>query len=328
LNCDRHKTGGVLGNLNAHAGHTGKLEVVRIVSLVPGATELVVALGAADQLVGISHECDYPASVQTLPRVTWTAIPPDADSATIDAQVRMLQAEGKPAIAVDARLLEQLRPTLILTQSLCEVCAVSGAQVHQLSNALPSMPQVLAMTGRSIDGVWHDIRSLGETIGREIAAEQLIATMKDRFLALRSRGDRLAQPPRVLCLEWLDPPFLAGHWVPELVEFAGGVNVGAQPGDHSYQYTWEELDRLQADFVIVALCGFDVARARLEIQRCAAASDWLQRRGCPVWLLDGNAYTSRAGPRLVEAAECIAAAIDRRQQAGMMLFETPQVTLG
>jgi iron complex transport system substrate-binding protein len=124
----------------------------------------------------------------------------------------------------------------------------------------------------------------------------------------------------VLCLEWLDPPFLAGHWVPELVEIAGGVNVGAEPGDHSRQYTWAELDRLEADIVIVALCGFDVLRARLEIQRCAAAADWLLHRRCPIWLLDGNAYTSRAGPRLADAAQCIAAAISKREHEGLEAF--------
>jgi iron complex transport system substrate-binding protein len=292
----------------------------RIVSLVPAATELVVALDAADLLVGISHECDYPESVQTLPRVTWTAIQPDADSAAIDAQVRALQADGHPAIAVDARVLESLQPTLVLTQSLCEVCAVSDGQVHRLTRAMRSTPQVMAMTGRSVDEIWADIRALGATIGRETAAEQLIARMQNQFSALRSRPDQSTRPPRVLCLEWLDPPFLAGHWVPELVEIAGGVNVGAQPGDHSRQYTWAELDRLEADIVIVALCGFDVLRARLEIQRCAAAADWLLHRRCPIWLLDGNAYTSRAGPRLAAAAECIAAAISKREHEGLEAF--------
>ena len=126
------------------------MTIMRIVSLIPGGTELVVALGAADRLVGISHECDYPESVQTLPRVTWTPIPPNVDSAAIDAQVRALQADGQPAIAVDAHQLESLQPTLILTQSLCEVCAVSDGQVHRLTKAMPSPPRVMAMTGRSI----------------------------------------------------------------------------------------------------------------------------------------------------------------------------------
>ena len=293
----------------------------RIVSLVPGATELVVALDAAELLVGISHECDYPESVQTLPRVTWTAIQPDADSAAIDAQVRALQADGQPAIAVDARLLESLQPTLILTQSLCVVCAVSDGQVHRLTKTMPSPPRVMAMTGRSVDEIWSDIRALGATIGRKTGGEQLIARMQNQFSALRSRPNRPTRPPRVLCLEWLDPPFLAGHWVPELVEIAGGVNVGAQPGDHSRQYTWAELDRLEADIVIVALCGFGVARARMEIQRSTAAADWLLRRRCPIWLLDGNAYTSRAGPRLADAAQCIAAAINQGAHVGLAAFE-------
>ena len=292
----------------------------RIVSLVPGATELVVALDAGDLLVGISHECDYPESVQTLPRVTWTTIQPDADSAAIDAQVRALQADGQPAIAVDAHFLESLQPTLILTQSLCEVCAVSDGQVHRLTKTMPSPPRVMAMTGRSIDQIWADIRTLGATIGRENAAEQLIARMQKQFSALRSRPDRPTHPPRVLCVEWLDPPFLAGHWVPELVEIGGGVNVGAQLGDHSRQYTWAELDRLEADIVIVALCGFGLARARLEIERSAAAADWLMRRRCPIWLLDGNAYTSRAGPRLADAADCIAAAINQGAHEGLEAF--------
>ena len=309
-----------MGISDSQDGHNGKVEVVRIVSLLPGATEIVAALGKVDQLVAISHECDFPESIRSLPRITWTSIDQTANSAHIDAQVRATKSSGRPVIAIDAHLLEQLKPTVVVTQTLCDVCAVANGVAYTLADRLPDAPQVVALSGPTVNGVFADIRQLGALLKCDDAAEQLIAGMQQRFNALRSRADRPACPPRVLCLEWLDPPFLAGHWVPELVEIAGGVNVGAQSGDHSRQYTWNELDQLDADVVIVALCGFDVARARMEIERCADAAAWLARQRGAVWLLDGNAYTSRAGSRLVDAAECIAAAIESQVRPGIELF--------
>ncbi len=287
----------------------------RIVSLLPGATEIVAALGAGDRLVGVSHECDYPAWVRDLPRVTWTPIDTEASSGAIDEQIRAAIAAGQPAIVLDAGILATLRPDLILTQSLCQVCAVADGSVFQLAELLTPAPAVLALTGRTLAGVHADMIAIARTLDLEHAGEELVAELAARFAALRARAAR-HERPRVLCVEWLEPPFVAGHWVPELVDAAGGVDVAAAAGSHSRVVTWDELDRTPADVVIVMLCGFDLRRARVEVAMCEGLHRFADR-GLPIWLLDGNAYTSRPGPRLIEGAECIAAALKGALRPGL-----------
>ncbi len=291
---------------------------MRIISLVPGASEIVAALGAEPWLVGVSHECDYPPSVQLLPRVTWCAVDSAVSSAEIDAQVRAAQATSAPVIAIDESLLADLEPDLIITQTLCDVCAIADGRVHALRDTLPSA-RVLAMTGRTLSGVSADVQSIGDALGKPDAAGQLVAGMEARWADLASRCAR-AERPAVLCIEWLDPPYLAGHWVPELVRIAGGTDAAARPGIHSTRMDWERIDRTKADVMLVMLCGFNLARSRAELERSPHLAERLLRRGNPVWLIDGNAYTSRAGPRLVEAAECIAAALANGEHDGLERF--------
>jgi len=293
---------------------------MRIVSLLPGATEIVAALGAESWLVGVSHECDHPAGVRGLPHVTWSAIDGNSSSAGIDAQVRAARAAGRPVIAIDAATLAALTPDVIVTQTLCEVCAVSDGVVYRLADLMPAVPQVIALSGRTLNGIESDVRALGLALGRTAAAGALVRTMQERFADLMQRTAGRKPEPRVLCIEWLDPPFLAGHWVPELVALAGGVDALAIPGRHSTQTDWATIDRTAADVVLVLLCGFDVERARAELANHPEIAERLRRRGCPVWIMDGNAYTSRPGPRLVEAAECIAAALDARDYSGLIRF--------
>ena len=203
---------------------------MRVVTLLPAATEIVAALGGAGSLVGISHECDHPASVLGLPRVTATPIDPGAAGAAIDAEVRRLHGAGKPVIGVDADALRRLAPDLLITQDLCEVCAVAEGEVHRLAAAVQPAPAVLALSGRTIDGIWADVRA--------VAQERSISRLREtswwpgsgagsRGCGARSRGAR----PRVVCVEWLEPLYLAGHWVPEMVEAAGGEDVGASAGE-------------------------------------------------------------------------------------------------
>jgi len=277
--------------------------MIRVVSLVPAATEIVAALGGSNLLVGISHECDYPATVQHLPRLTSSSIDPGTNSKAIDAEVRVLRDAGRPVIAVDGAMIRRLAPDLILTQDLCEVCAVSDGEVHRLSSAMPTSPQVLSLTARNLEGIWSDICNVARVLDLRDRAEELISQLEARLELLRK--NRPATNPRVLCLEWLDPPYLAGHWVPDLVAAAGGHDVGARSGSHSSRRSWAELTTLRPDCLLVMLCGFGVDRARVELENLESADALELFRRIPTWIVDANSYTSRAGPRVVEGAEQI-----------------------
>jgi len=276
---------------------------MRIATLLPAATEIVAALGAADDLVAISHECDYPAEVQHLPRITASPVDIALSSARIDEDVRRLQRAGRPVIAVDATMLRDLAPDLLVTQGLCEVCAVADEQVMRLAAAMPVPPRVVTLAGRDLAGVLADIRALGTLLGRELEADVLLAQSAARLERLRATA--AAEAIRVLCIEWTDPPYLAGHWVPDLVRLAGGVDVGARAGEHSRVVPWSDMRALAPDLVLVMLCGFGLTRARQELAAVDGPDALALLNEVPVWLLDGNAYTSRPGPRLVDAAERI-----------------------
>jgi iron complex transport system substrate-binding protein len=280
---------------------------VRVVTLLPAATEIVASLGGAGHLVGISHECDYPSSVQHLPRVTTTPIGARAAGPAIDAEVRRLQQAGQPVISIDAVQLDSLAPDLIITQGLCEVCAVADGEVYRLVSARSPAPRVLSLAARDLEGIWSDIREVGAALDLADEAEELLLGLGSRLRRITARSQ--ANRPRVVCVEWLDPLYLAGHWVPELVWAAGGQDVGAQPASHSSRREWEELNDLRPDHLIVMLCGFGVERARAELGSLEnpAALELLGR--VPTWILDGNAYTSRPGPRVVDAAAQIQSVI-------------------
>ncbi len=289
---------------------------MRVVTLLPAATEIVAAIGAADELVGISHECDWPLSVQHLPRATTTPIDRDAPSGAIDQAVRTALAAGRPVIAIDGDQLRELAPELIITQGVCEVCAVDDGQAYRIAEATPAPPGVISLRARTIEGIHDDIRLTGTMLGREAEADAVVRTMQQRLAEVRRRAT--APPVRVLCIEWLEPLFLAGHWVPELVEAAGGVDVGAAAGSHSVIRTWEEVTALDPEVVFILLCGMDVPRALRELERATdpRIRQFLASR--PAWILDGNAYTSRPGPRVIDGAIRMQAAVQGQMMDGMM----------
>jgi iron complex transport system substrate-binding protein len=289
---------------------------MRVVTLLPAATEIVAALGGADRLVGISHECDYPVSVLDRPRVTATPIDSSLPSASIDAEVRRLRDGGRPVIGVDADALRRLSPDLLITQSLCEVCAVADGEAYRLAAALDRPPRVLRLGGTTLGGVWQDIRAVGAALGLEPQADSLVAGLEDRLARLRTGAP--AVRARVLCVEWLDPLYLAGHWVPELVEAAGGCDAAAAPGSHSARRQWPEVADLRPDLILVMLCGFGIERSRAELETIGPDARAVLGGSAPVWILDGNAYTSRPGPRLVDGAERIAAALRGREMPGLL----------
>ena len=277
---------------------------MRVVSLLPAATEIVAAIGGPGLLVGISHECDFPPAVGGLPRVTRTHLDAALPSREIDRQMAAAKRSGVSPIEVDIPTLTRLRPDVLIGQSLCDVCAAGGPELERVVTALYPTPWVVTLHPHTLTDVLADIARVGEAIGLRDEAEEVVAGLRYR---LRQVGARHAVPhrPRVLVLEWLDPPYVAGHWVPELVALAGGADVGNAAGAPSVARSWRDLAALAPDLVIIALCGFAVPRARQELASIADpdARALLARR---VEFLDGNAYTSRPGPRLVDAAELLA----------------------
>jgi iron complex transport system substrate-binding protein len=280
---------------------------MRVVTLLPAATEIVAALGGVEHLVGISHECDYPHWVQHLPRVTATSVDVHAPGRDIDAEVHRLRSSGRPVIAIDADQLNTLAPDLIITQGLCEVCAVSDGEVHRLAAGFAGRPRVLSLAARDLSGIWSDIAEVGAALDLADEAEELVLGLRTRLLRLRA--STTARQARVLCIEWLDPPYLAGHWVPELVAAAGGEDIGAKPGSHSVRRDWKALTRLRPDRIVVMLCGLGRERARAELDALGDPEALELLRRVPTWIIDGNAYTSRPGPRVVDGAARIRSAL-------------------
>ena len=280
----------------------------RVVSLLPAATEIVAALGAAGQLVGVTHECDHPRDVASLPRVTSSAVDRDADSAAIDAEVRALASAGAPVFGFDAERFATLAPEVVLTQSLCDVCALPESEVDRAIAELALTPHVVTLGGTTLDGVWNDVRRVGAAIGRSAEAESLLAALDARIRRVHETLKAAHAPrPRVAVIEWLDPLFVAGHWSPELVRRAGGVDVLAQPGAHSVQTDVDAVRAAAPEVLLFAPCGFDVERAAQESAALLARDEWRWASACVGWVLDGNALTSRPGPRLVDAIEVMSA---------------------
>jgi len=277
---------------------------MRIVSLLPAATEIVAALGAVGRLVGVSHECDFPPEVRSLPRVTRTRVDPALPSGAIDRAMVEAKRTGVPPVEVDVDLVAHLRPDVLIGQSVCEVCAVGEGELARLVTTLMPTPWVVTLHAHTLDEVFLDIRKIGEALELRDEAEELDAGLRYRLRRVQTGASRPGKP-RGLVLEWLDPPYVAGHWVPELVALAGGEDVGGATGEPSRPRPWDELEGLAPDVVVVALCGFDVPRAQVEL---GAVTDGPARAllGRRVEFLDGNAFTSRPGPRLVDAAETLA----------------------
>jgi iron complex transport system substrate-binding protein len=266
---------------------------------------MVAVIGGAGILVGVSHECDYPPQVQALPRVTRTCVDPSLPAREIDRQMAEAKRSGVAPIQVDLTTLARLRPDVLIGQSVCDVCAVGSDELARVVRALDPTPWVLTLHPHTLADVFGDIRRVGESISQPEEADEVVAGLAYRMYQLHRSVVPRDPRVRVLVLEWLDPPYVAGHWVPELVALAGGEDVGNTSGSPSVTRTWRELELTAPDLVIIALCGFDTARASREL---AAVTDpdartLLNRR---VEIIDGNAYTSRPGPRLVDAAEVLA----------------------
>jgi iron complex transport system substrate-binding protein len=270
---------------------------VRIVSLIASATEIVNALGAIEHLVGRSHECDYPARVKALPVCTRPRIPVDGSSLEIDRLVKESARTSVSIYDVFEDVLERLEPTHILTQIQCDVCAVSLRDVeHAIARGMKGHPRIASLQPNSLADVWEDFRRAARALEIPERGERIVEELRARMRPWRGGTAR----PRVACIEWIEPLMAAGNWTPELIELAGGVNLFGEAGKHSPWMRWEELVAADPDVVIVAPCGFDMARTQQELHW----HDWSALRG-RVYVADGNAYFNRPGPRVVETFEML-----------------------
>jgi iron complex transport system substrate-binding protein len=283
---------------------------LRILSLLPGATETLVHLGVGAQLVAVSHECDFPPEVTGLPKATRSRIDPQASSAEIDRLTRELWMRGEPLFELDYELLIQLRPNLIVAQSQCRVCAISADQILGWLGRQSSEPaRLVVLDAQRFEDVLGGIRQLGEATARHEEAQRLIGALQERIARLRAALVASgAEPLRVVCLEWLDPPILAGNWTPELVAMAGGICPAIGPGESSRRTSWDEVADCNPDVIVLMPCGFPLKRVldearELAMGSCARLSVWQHGR---VYAVDGNAYFNRMGPRLVDSAEILA----------------------
>lgn len=284
---------------------------MRIVSLLPCATEIVCALGLGDQLVGTSHECDFPEFVADLPAVTETIIDRNASSAEIDRQVREQLVSQQPLYSLREQTLAQLRPDLIVTQSLCDVCAVAHSDVVRIAAALPEAPQVFNLESMTLEDMLDSLTALADVANVADAGQRLRAQLEERIENIRLRTLRLTatEIPRVAFLEWLDPPFFAGHWNPALIELAGGISVLGSPGAASSTTSITEIAAADPDALIVACCGFDITQCLHELAAIEHTAEWQALRAVRasrVFVVDGNAYFNRPGPRLVDSLELLA----------------------
>ena len=276
---------------------------MRIVSLVPSATETLFALGLGADVIAVTHECDYPPAVRELPKITRDVLPAGLTTGEIDAAVKERTLAGESIYELDADLLHDLRPDLIVTQELCSVCAVSYDDVRAVAEEIDPHPRVISLDPHTIGEILGDVRTLAQATDRKDAAVDLIRDASARIdrVRLAVRG---ARRPRVAALEWLDPPFAAGHWTPQLIDYAGGQDVLGFAGEKSEERTWQEVAASQPDIVIVMPCGFDaeIAHREAEMHR-----DELAAVGAgEVVAVDAAAYFSRPGPRIIDGLELLA----------------------
>ena len=282
----------------------------RIVSLIASSTEIVCALGFGDQLVGRSHECDFPPWVQRLPVCTGPKFATDGTSYEIDQRVKAILAEGLSVYRVDAERLRALAPDVIVTQSQCEVCAVSLRDVEQaVCEWIESRPRIVSLEPYALADVWRDIATVATALGAAERGVELVTRLRRRIEKIVEPARGLSERPSVAVVEWIDPLMAAGNWMPELVEMAGGVNLFGEAGKHSPWMTIEELADRDPDWILVIPCGFDLERTRADMPALAARPEWMRLRAVRerrVVLGDGNQYFNRPGPRLVESLEILA----------------------
>lgn len=282
---------------------------MRVVSFLPSATEMMYALGLGDQLVGITHECDYPSEAKAKPVVVRSVIETKILSAQeIDEAVSRALKAGRSLYAVDEEVLMSLAPDLVLTQDLCQVCAPSGNEIGRVLRVLPNPPQILWLTPTCLADIFENLKQIGEATGKRIEAVALIQTLQERITAISDRS-RVLKTPRVFCMEWLSPPYTAGHWMGEMVELAGGVDRLARKGEDSVRITWEAILAYAPEVLILSPCGFNLSETLHQAALLTTYPGWERlpavQQGS-VYAVDANSYFARPGPRAVDGIELLA----------------------
>ena len=282
----------------------------RIVSFLPSATEMAFALGLGDQIVGITHECDFPPEAQGKPVVVRNVLPIETMSQPeIDVAVAQRIRDGLSLYQVDEKLLQELAPDLIMTQNLCQVCAPSGNEVTQALGLLSKKPQILWLTPKSLEEIFDNLRELGQATDRVKEAEQLIASGRTRLETVAAATRTLSDRPRVFCLEWLDPVYCSGHWMPEMVEIAGGVDALGRRGTDSVRIPWNEVLEWAPEVLIITPCGFNLDKVIELTPQLFGKPGWFDLpavRNNRVYAVDANSYFARPGPRVVDGTELLA----------------------
>jgi iron complex transport system substrate-binding protein len=287
---------------------------MRIVSLLSSATEILFAVGAGDQVIGIGHECDWPPEATFRPRVTRSWIDSSLPSDDIDRQVRARMADGLPLYEVDGQQLTDLAPDLIVTQAQCDVCAVRYEDVVALVERVPSLraTRIVALEPQTLEDIFTDVLRVGVAVDRPSSAEKFVRHLRERVAAVSRRANQIKRP-RTVCIEWTQPLMLAANWTPTLIELAGGEAGLVTANAHSTYATWEALVAYDPEVLLISPCGFALERSRHEMQRLLTLPGWRQVsavRAGRVALIDGNAYLSRSGPRIVDSLEIVAHAIN------------------
>lgn len=291
-------------------------EPPRIVSLLSAATEMVCALGMSDHLVGISHECDYPPEILDRPVITETKVNPKGTSLKIDSEVKRLVQEGLSVYRIKTDVLQQLKPDVILTQQQCQVCAVSyGDVVEAVKLLLDAEPKVVSLEPMRLADILDDIIRVGQTIGADAQAAQLVQHLRERIERVAQATREVDSRPRVLCIEWIEPLMVAGNWMPEMIELAGGVNLLGKAGLHAPPVRWEDVMASAPEVIIIAPCGFSMEQTRRELHWLTDRPGWAELPAVQagrVYLADGVAYFNRSGPRIVDSLEMLAVMIHPR----------------
>src|SRR6266496_4814676 len=282
----------------------------RIVSFLPSATEMACALGLSEQLVGITHECDYPPEIKGKPVVVRKALPiEEMSQREIDVAVSERMREGRSLYEVDEELLQELAPDLILTQDLCQVCAPSGNEVSHALSLLPKRPKILWLTPNCLEQIFANLRKLGEATGRIKKAKELVAEAHAKLEKIAALTGNLSNRPRVFCMEWLDPVYCSGHWVPEMVRIAGGMDGLAREGSDSVRIPWDKVLEWKPEVLVITPCGFNLERVVEQSQLLCTYPHWSSLPAVVnhrVYAVDANSYFARPGPRVVDGTELLA----------------------
>jgi len=285
---------------------------MRICSFLPSATEIVCALGLESELSGVTFECDYPPEVRSKPVVVNTRLKPSTDPAEIDRQVNDAVRGGESLYRVDVAKLREIQPDLIITQDLCHVCAASSDDLAAALAVLPPSTRLTSLSPHRLSDIWESIILIGQATGRQAEAARLVETLEQRVKAVQQATSKIGRRPRVLCLEWLNPPFIAGHWVPEMVEIAGGRDVMGRVGEPGFRAEWQDIFATAPEIVVVMPCGYDLPRTTAELRKFRFPERWHRLPAVVagrVFAVSANSYFSRPGPRVATGVELLARAI-------------------